>query len=333
MKLARVLQMMLILALLASCNLPTAPTSTLPAVPDADLTVTALFKTAVAPPPTETPGPAVATITQAVPSNTSQASEAPSPSALPTLGSSDTPVPTTAFTPTAVPTLKPPPATATVPFKRGGTSAEAAFMDPAPIIDGDWSEWKTAAHEYPAQNVVFGKSNWSGEDDLNASYYVGWDAKYLYVAVKVRDDKYVQLASGANIYKGDSVELLIDTNVRVDYYVQSLNIDDFQIGLAPGRPTIADANPEAYLWFPSAKAGSLSNVKIGAVDEGSVWRLEAAVPWSVLGVTPDHGMHLGFALSVSDNDKAGEQVQQSMVSSVVARHLTDPTSWGDLLLK
>ncbi len=330
MKYPRVFLTIFILALLAGCNLPTAAKTTAPSeVPPVDLTVTALFETAVAPPPTETQGPAIATQTSQSPSATAQPAAAadtplpPSPTAVATLEPSDTPVP---HTPTPV-------STATLPSRRGGTTSEAAFMDPAPVIDGNWSEWKKVAHEYPAQNVVYGKSNWSGEDDLNGSYYVGWDNTYLYLAVKVRDDKFVQLASGENIFKGDSVELLLDTNVRSDFYVQALNNDDYQIGISPGRPTIADGNAEAYLWFPSAQKGRPDGVKIGAVDEGAVWRVEFAIPWDVFNITPKKGMHLGFVLSVSDNDKEGAQVQQSMVSSVPKRSLTDPTTWGDLLLK
>jgi hypothetical protein len=206
-------------------------------------------------------------------------------------------------------------------------------MNPAPTIDGDWSEWKKVAKEYPGNHVVYGKNKWTGEDDLSSSYYVGWDNKYLYIAVKVHDDKYVQNATGANIYKGDSIELLVDTNVKGDFFVDSLTSDDYQIGISPGRPTIGDGNREAYRWYPSSKAGSLSNVVIGAVYEGAIYRVEAAIPWSYLGVTPSKGMHLGFAISVSDDDTAGSQSQESMVSNVTNRHLTDPTTWGDLVLK
>jgi hypothetical protein len=320
----RVFLSMLILVLAAGCNLPRAQEATPTPLPSQDLTVTALYQTAVAPLPTETPRPAGATATQLPPSLT-PAPALPTPTQLPT--STHTPLPPTEVPPTPIPP------TPTVPYKRGGFTSEAVYLNPPPVINGDWSEWKGVAREYPAQYVVYGSSNWSGENDLNASYYVGWDANYFYVAVKVRDDVYAQNSSGANIYKGDSFELLIDTNVTGDYYVQGLNSDDFQIGFSPGRPTIADGNPEAYLWFPSSRAGSLSSVKMGAVYEGTLWRMEAAVPWSVLGITPFHGMHLGFALSASDNDLPGEQVQQSMVSSVPNRHLTDPTTWGDLLLK
>ena len=330
MNISRLLVSVFILAGLTGCNLPTSGQSAKATVPPVDLTVTAIYQTAVAPPPTETSRPAVATQTATTAGVIPQEA---SPTPIPTLADSATPLPPSPVPPSPVPPTKKPAVTATIPSARGGVSSVATHMDPAPKIDGDWSEWKKVAREYPAQSVVFGKANWSGEDDLNGSYYVGWDAQYLYLAVKVRDDKYVQLASEENIYKGDSIELLLDTNVQGDYYAQKLNEDDFQIGIAVGNPTIADANPEAYLWFPSGKKGILPNVKIGALDEGTVYRVEAAIPWTVFGITPKSGMHLGFTISVNDNDKAGALLQQSMVSSSPGRELADPTTWGDMVLK
>lgn len=322
MKYRRSILMIALAALMAGCNLPTRPKQGLgPTVPPLDLTVTALYETAMAEPPTDTPAPpAVATATFPA------ASDTPPAAATATgVAASSTPVNTLA--PTAVP------ATATIPSMRGGVSAVATYMNPAPTIDGNWAEWKAVAKEYPANFVVFGKQNWQNADDLSASYYVGWDSSFLYVAVKVHDEKYVQLAHGADIYKGDSIELLIDTNVSGDYYVQRLNNDDYQIGISPGSPSIADENPEVYRWFPSGKAGSLTNVTVSAQDEVTIYRVEAAIPWSDLGITPAHGMHLGFGVSVSDDDTPGVQSQDKMVSSLPNRRLTDPTTWGDLLLK
>ncbi|HMN63307.1 MAG TPA: sugar-binding protein, partial [Anaerolinea sp.] len=241
------------------------------------------------------------------------------------------PPPTQAPPPTVTNTSKPP--TAAPPPSRPGAHAEATFMGTAPTIDGDWSEWKKVAREYPATNVVFGKGNWTGEDDLAGSYYVGWDLTYLYLAAKVRDDKYVQVSTGENIFKGDSLELILDTNLLGDFYNDSLSADDYQIGISPGHPTIGDDNPEAYLWFPSSKAGKLSGVNIAELDEGTQYRVEAAIPWSVFGITPAKGMRMGFAFSVSDDDLTGEAAQQSMVSSAAGRNLADPTTWGEVTLK
>ena len=72
---------------------------------------------------------------------------------------------------------------------------------------------------------------------------------------------------------------------------------------------------------------------IASVRGDGVTRMEASIPWSVLGVSPSKGMTLGFAISFSDNDKESENVQQSMVSSAKNRTLIDPTTWGLLNLK
>ena len=224
-----------------------------------------------------------------------------------------------------------PAVTATVPNARITTQAIANFLSTAPTLDGDWSEWKDTTREYPANNVTFGKSSWTNDDDLSGSFHVGWDNNYLYIAVKVRDDQYVQNSSGANLYKGDSIELLVDTRLRDDYYSTQLSADDFQLGISPGKPDV-NGTKEAYLWFPANLAGGRNNVKIASRSESGIYRVEAAIPWSVLEMTPSAGMHIGFALSVSDNDQSGENLQQTMVSSAPNRSLLDPTTWGDLQL-
>ena len=81
--------------------------------------------------------------------------------------------------------------------------------------------------------------------------------------------------------------------------------------------------------------GSRSQVKIASIRNNAegITRIEVSIPWSLFGVTPASGDHFGFVLSASDNDKSSENVQQSMVSNVKTRILTDPTTWGDLTLK
>jgi hypothetical protein len=325
MKIRRMLPILSILFLTLGCNLPTAPQSE--AVPPFDQTMTALFETAAALPPSETPPlasptsvstPKVATVTPPVDA---------------------TPVGTITVTlsnptNTPPPTNTPIPPTATMPSGRAGLNVEAVrWSGSGPTLDGDWSEWKSVAREYPATYVVYGEDEWDGEDDLAGSFYTGWNSDYLFVAAKVRDDRYVQNATEKNIFKGDSLELLFDTNLLGDFYDDSLSGDDFQLGISAGRPTIGDGNAEAYLWYPAGKAGPATGVKIAARDEGDQYRVEIAVPWSLLGVTPRSGMRLGFAFSVSDNDLSGESVQESMVSSAADRYLTDPTGWHDLILQ
>ena len=250
-----------------------------------------------------------------------------SPTAPTTTGASETPV---------VQSTQPvetsgPQATGTAALQNArpnGLPVTAEYLTQPPVIDGDLSEW--TGDQYGVNNVVFGASNWTGGADLSGTYSVGWDSANLYLAIKVTDDKFVQMSKGAYIYKGDSAEILLDSNLAGDFSGASLSTDDYQIGLSPGN--FGSIQPEAYRWFPKSVAGSLSSVQVAASKTDSGYDLEARIPWTVFGVTPLSGDHYGFVLSISDDDLAGTAVQQSLVSSVSTRVLTNPTTWGTLVL-
>ena len=70
---------------------------------------------------------------------------------------------------------------------------------------------------------------------------------------------------------------------------------------------------------------------VNEVHQGG-YALEVAIPWSMYGLTPTGGLRLGFALNSSDDDQPGVAVQESMISTVSTRTLTDPTTWGTLQL-
>jgi hypothetical protein len=202
-------------------------------------------------------------------------------------------------------------------------------MQREPTIDGVFDEW--TIDRYTIDRVVYGGGSRSGDADLSGRVMFAWDDNNLYIAARVIDDHYVQNASGELLYRGDSVEILLDANVSADYHLASLSADDYQIGVSPGRGS-PSASTEAYLWYPRSQEGSLGIVKAAATSRGDGYRLEVKIPWSIFGIDPDIGQHYGFAFSISDNDRSGENVQQSMVSNVATRALTDPTTWGDLSL-
>jgi hypothetical protein len=293
--------------LLASCNFPGAPAPTPFVFTTPDRTLTAIY----APLLTLTPEP--------VPAHTATPevvlpSPFPTTESSPTLEASSTPAPTQTRTP---------------PPLRSGANIEAVYLDNPPSLDGLLSEWNLSV--YPVRNVVYGAGARSGEEDLSATVMVGWDSTYLYLGARVNDDRYVQEARGVNLFKGDSLEMLLDADLAGDFNVGSLNADDYQLGISPGSPYPGES-PEAYLWYPSSRQGGRPEVRIAARAREGGYDVEAAVPWSLFGVAPVSGGAYGFAFSVSDNDSVGEQVQESMVSTVSTRRLADPTTWGSLLL-
>ena len=200
-----------------------------------------------------------------------------------------------------------------------------------PVIEGDLSDWGVL--ENTADSVVYGADNWSGVSDLGANFSLGWDATNLYLAVLVQDDVYSQTQKDETIFRGDSVEFLLDVALQDDGQHEKLSDDDYQIGLSGGDLRDETVLPQAYMWFPVGQAGHLSGVQVAVRLSADGYVLEAAIPWGVLEVQPMIGNEYGFALSVSDNDLSEVAVQQSMVSSSAGRLLTDPTTWGILRLE
>jgi hypothetical protein len=205
---------------------------------------------------------------------------------------------------------------------------EAAQLASPPTIDGDLADWKSTA--YAVNACVFGCAQRTGDSDLSGTYYLGYDGSNLYLAVQVRDDKFVQVSSGTNMYQGDDVEIQLDANLATDFSSTSLTSDDYQIGLSAGN--FGSISPQAYRWYPHAAAGSLTTAVVKAKKTSDGYALEAKLPWAVFGLTPSAGNRFGLALSLSDNDLSGSATQQSLVSSVGTRKLLNPTTWGTLVL-
>ncbi len=109
-----------------------------------------------------------------------------------------------------------------------------------------------------------------------------------------------------------------------------LSGDDYQIGMSAGN--FGSHAPEAYRWFPASLQAPLPGVLIKAKQVTAGYTLEAKIPWTTFKLTPTSGARFGFALSLSDDDLPGSAVQQSLVSSVPTRKLTNPTTWGTLIL-
>ncbi|MBE9523564.1 MAG: hypothetical protein IMY76_00600 [Chloroflexi bacterium] len=240
------------------------------------------------------------------------------------------PSPSPTATSTSTPTLMPTPTVSYAgPGMRTGTSIAAVYLNDPPNIDGYLGDWDLGI--YPASAVVYGADNRTDDADLSSTVMVGWNESYLYVGARVKDSQYVQIATEENIFKGDSVEILLDTDVSSDFYLNQLSIDDYQLGITPGSQHNDDTS-EAYLWFPKSISGARSQVLIGVLKTSNGYHIELAIPWSVFNVTAYEGQHFGFAFSVSDNDTPGTTEQQSMISNVATRLLTSPMTWGDLTL-
>jgi len=307
-----------------ACNLPsmTAPTPFKSPTPNITLTaISNVLSTLTAPTlviPTSTNTQQIISTSPSLPT----ATQVPASSTNTTMPPTNTSIPPTD---TQAPTSTP--VSYVGPAIRNGPSIKAYYLQSEPSIDGVFDDWNL--DRYSVANVVYGNAEWEDNDDLSAKVMIGWDDSFMYIAGRVIDDVFVQNAFGEELFKGDSIEILLDKRVSNDFYLDKLSDDDFQVGISPGSLSV---DSEAYVWYPLSEKGSQTGIKIGVTSTSNGYRIEVKVPWSVFSISPDIGQHYGFAFSVSDNDRADRNIQQSMVSNVANRILTDPTRWGDIVL-
>ena len=328
-----IIMALIVITVLTGCTLPGFSTPTPFSFPTPDKTMTALFEPTQAAPATSAASAAKTSTPKAAATST------PKPTATGELDITDTPEVSETPNGTEV--------TFEGPSVRSGPSITADYLDQNLNIDGDLYEWKPPIQKV-INYVVFGAANWKDADDSSGTVVAAWDEDYLYIGVRVKDDKYVQEGKKEQMYLGDSIEILFDRYVSADYSLHTLSADDYQLGISPGQYGITTCMiingkvatgctpqpPQAYLWFPKVDAGKKTTVKIGAIESGKGYQVEFKIPWSLLGVTnPSSGDHYGFAISINDNDINDTLKQQSVVSNVPGRYFADPTTWGDLYLK
>jgi len=203
----------------------------------------------------------------------------------------------------------------------------AAIVGSAPPTDGDLTEW--TYWPYLVDKPSFGPENWQGLDDLSAIWSIAWDDQYLYLAVKVKDDAFVKLAHGEEIFKEDSLEIWIDTDPG--NRTNTLGGKDFQLGIAPGANPPEDA--EAYLRLPLAEAHPADDVLLATQLAPGGYDLEARIPWSNFHVLlPFAGEGFAFTLALNDDDSPGGPDQETQLTNIRDARLTDPQTWGILVL-
>jgi hypothetical protein len=205
----------------------------------------------------------------------------------------------------------------------------------APLtIDGDPLDW-AGLPSYSSPYIVFTDDAWDGSDDLAASWQVSWDDANLYFVANVADDTHAQNQTGNQTFRGDSIELQIDSD-RAGDYGPSVSPDDYQIALSPGD--FAGIPPSAFRFQGTnddqmLDAPTPHSIIVFASSSGSGYALEAAIPWRDLGITPTPGLVIGLAVNVNDNDRPGTAAQEMMKSSTPERRFDDPTTWGTLTLQ
>jgi hypothetical protein len=196
--------------------------------------------------------------------------------------------------------------------------------DPAFTIDGDLSDWNNVPGTLEfntAQQVTYGTGKWDGAKDLSANVQLAWRGESLFVAAHVTDADFRQTQRGANLWKGDHLEIYLDTSPQSDAANKLFGERQFQIGLSPGNfqhtgDALTDIAPEAYMFQPAGALASGSQVAAQRTADG--YTVEASIPWTDFHFKPQVGMPLGIEVAVSDTDGV-EAAQEKMMTISTAR--------------
>ena len=155
------------------------------------------------------------------------------------------------------------------------------------LIDSVWSTVAT----HSLDNLVFGSV--SSDADLSGSWRALWDASNLYYLVEVSDDILLN-DSGASWPKDDAVEIFIDADNSDHTSYDGIN--DFQYAFRWNDLSVIlgdNSKPDA------------TGVVFDLVATTDGYRLETAIPWTTLGVTPSVGAVIGMDVAADDDDGEG----------------------------
>lgn len=187
------------------------------------------------------------------------------------------------------------------------------------------------------------------EVDLEAEVAFAYDLEHLYALFIVQDESFAPYRGESTfVFLGDAPQLILDLDLAGDFSDSSNSRDDVEFDLHPGFAFPSEDDDEFPHEIRGAYAvywnlGDFLEIGVQAsqrdprvivdsrlTSDGYV--LEAAIPWEVLGVSPQPGATFGIAASVSDNDDPESDAQQCMISSAPARDFRNPQTWGTLFL-
>ena len=178
-------------------------------------------------------------------------------------------------------------------------------------IDGESADWKTTEFT----EIVGGHQM--------AMHYT---SEVLYIGVYVNDSTALQnVNKGADLWKGDAVEIAFATNTEADEKRTNYLLSDQHIGINCGN--------ESYAWdFKRNTALNSLNFRLNRAENG--YFLELAIPfkeWYSISLT--NGTTLGFELAIDLGSEINARKQQDRWNSdsVEGFHLS-PSKWGRIRL-
>ena len=188
------------------------------------------------------------------------------------------------------------------------TMSALRVPDGAIKIDGHLDDWPAASGGAPyqasansADHVLHTRPEngpWSGPADLSATVRAAHDAKFLYLAVQVKDQLWFNAGGSEFPWAGDAVEVYLDANPIASQFQKGTNLNFAQFIFVPDH--IYEAGDGIFIWRADKFPGVVAASRLTPVG----YTMEVAIPKSVVpnwAANPDLAS-IGFGLGGSARD-------------------------------
>jgi hypothetical protein len=219
------------------------------------------------------------------------------------------------------------------PALAGEDTLEAPMVSKPPAIDGTVgeSEWRPAVKT----EITPKTGSWDfGKTEVSYTFYVMYDASYLYVAARLTDDD-IQTDSAAEAsingetWKDDSIEMFIDGNHN---HAPSAFVDvEYQFG---GQYVITAGNAIRFENSGAESFGEGSGdhyYAVADIKDQNHWEMEARLLLSSFFGAPKLGDVIGFNISTNDDDGGDDEEAALFWTGEPPNIYSNEQAWGDLV--
>jgi hypothetical protein len=176
----------------------------------------------------------------------------------------------------------------------------APYVPGGILVDGFLKDWPFGGtiSLSTEKNKEFGE--FDGPADLGATVRFAWDREYLYFVAKVTDDDVIAKRTAKNIWRDDLFELYVDPAGDGLFWNDPA---DYQLGFRPGSDTTELA---AWSWFQGGEDPmERSKVLAKSYADEKGYIVEGAIPWDLLGITPEPEKAIRLSPAVHEIDRKG----------------------------
>jgi len=157
--------------------------------------------------------------------------------------------------------------------------------------------------------------------DLSASWRSSWDKQGLNLWVGIQDDLHVR--DSAQAWSDDSIEIYIDADSSRTETFDGQN--DFQLTFRMKDQTVAIGK--------SSPVRNTRLIRHTMTKTTNGYRLEASIPWAMLGVWPKPGMQIGFDIQINDDDNGDQRDAKISWNAKLDEAWKNPRLFGELVIK